>query len=206
MENNKKKLISSILVTLLIIGGVSTITYAVYKWRSTVHLNVNIDVTDEITIKFDGGPDITGRIYPVSDYTKGIKKSFKIKSNLPSGSTFNLYLHFNEELPEELVEEESFRWMITSKSDNYDNCSWDCGSFHDVIEEDYLTIDNTTGDYLLMEDVEVPYKQAEEYVLYIWLDGENYTQDPSIGGKHIDISLYASSSNSNGTFVEASNN
>ena len=36
---------------------VSTGTYAVYKWRSTVGLDVSITVTEDIVITFNGGTD-----------------------------------------------------------------------------------------------------------------------------------------------------
>ena len=195
-ENNKKKMFLSILIALLIIIGVSSATNAVYKWRSSVHLNVDIDVTSNVVVNIDGGPNISARIAPVSDYTKGIKKAIKIKSNLPGAGTFNLYLHINQ-LPQEL-KNVSFLWRIVKKGKN--------NSYDYLVSSNFANINNyynsASGDYLLINNRTIPYKQEEEYILYIWLDGENYDQDVSMGGKHIDFDLYITSTNGNGTLNE----
>lgn len=197
-ENNKKKMFLSILIALLIVIGVSSATYAVYKWRSSVHLNVDVNVTNNVVVNIDGGPNISGRIAPVSDYTEGIKKTIKIKSNLPGAGTFNLYLHINQ-LPQEL-RDISFKWMVTSKSAEYDYCGYDCSDFRDNSISGFII--DETNDINLIGNETIPYKQEEEYILYIWLDGENYDQDVSMGGKHIDFDLYITSTNGNGTLNE----
>ena len=200
--NNKKKVIISMVIVLLLIVVVSSATYAVYKWRSIYGLNVNISVTDNITVTFNGGTNITGRIKPVSDPSEGIVKQISIKSNLPTDDTFNLYLKINQ-LPNDM-KDSSFRFGIVDDPELVDclktNCRADVIQGHIVLLGDFTPYsitenfyDETTGDLLLLENQTVPFKKKLDLYLYIWIDG-TVDNDPSIGGNHIDFDLYATGS------------
>ena len=207
--NNKKKVIISMVIVLLLIVVVSSATYAVYKWRSTYGLNVDITVNDNVVITFDGGPNITGRIKPVSDPSEGIIKEMSVKSNLPNNASYNLYLKINE-LPEGL-KNTSFRWGLIDDEEVESCLSTTCNSTdlenagHFVISGNFSTSsmneykDATTNDLLLLEGSSIPFKNKQELYLYLWIDG-TVDNDPSMGGNSIDFDLYATGSSD--TLVE----
>ena len=192
--NYKKNVIVSILVVLLIIVVFSSTTYAVYKWRSTYGLNVNVNVTDNVIVTFNGGTNITGRLIPVDSPRYGIDKFISVKSNLPSNDTFSLFLKINK-LPDEL-KTDSFKWKLTNGNDIDVS-----GSFTPISMNDY--IDSGTGDMLLLENQPVPFRYNLKLHLYIWIDGtvDNAT---SMQNKSVDFDLYATGT-SNGEFVEGVN-
>ena len=201
--NNKKKVIISIVIVLLLIVVVSSATYAVYKWRSIYGLNVNISVTDNITVTFNGGTNITGRLKPVDSPTKGIVKRMTIKSNLPNdNSTYSLYLKTNT-LPDALKSTQ-FKWILFDCNLENSDCELPSGlaylTYSGIYQfGDFSTasmanfIDNNTGDLLLLDSSSIPFRKIQELYLYLWIDGTS-DNSPSLGGNHIDFDLYATGS------------
>lgn len=202
--NNKKKIYASIFAVLLLIVTVSSGTYAVYKWRSTIGLNVSVSVTDNIVITFDGGTDITGRLIPVRYPYEGIVKEISIKSNLPSSDTFNLYLKRNT-LPSEL-QSTQFKWGLTSCDLSIDiDCVKEAevnegGNFSTASMSDF--VDQNTGDMLLLEEQTIPYVKNLKLYLYLWFDG-TVTNNSNMMNKSVDFDLYATG-NTEGTLNEVS--
>ena len=191
--NNKKKIFISVVIVLILCAIVVSATYAVYRWRSTYGLNVNITVNDNIVITFNGGTNITGRLIPTDvtkDMDKIIVKEMTIKSNLPTDGTYNLYLKTNE-LPS-AIQDESFKWLLTDCDyidDSY--CGEDInisGDFSASSMSEYR--DQTTGDLLLLDSSNIPFRKKLHLYLYLWIDG-TVDNDISMGGNHIDFDLYA---------------
>ena len=190
--NNKKKIFISVVIVLILCAIVVSATYAVYRWRSTYGLNVNITVNDNIVITFNGGTNITGRLIPTDtskDMDKVIVKEMIIKSNLPTDGTYNLYLKTNE-LPS-AIQDESFKWVLTDCGLTNSNCNGDInisGNFSASSMSEYR--DETTGDLLLLDSSNIPFRKKLHLYLYLWIDG-TVDNDISMGGNHIDFDLYA---------------
>ena len=200
-QNNKKMIISIVIVLLIIVIVVSS-TYAIYRWRSTYGLNVSIQVTDDITITFDGGTNISGRLIPSIFPSGTIVKHMTIKSNLPSGN-YSLYLKRNQ-LPSNIMNS-SFKWLLSDCDyNNNSSCRSDMeidGDFSSESISDYL--DQTTGDLLLIDNAKVPFRYTQDLYLYLWIDG-TVDNSPSMGGNHIDFDIYATGTSSNATLNEVS--
>ena len=190
--NNKKKIFISVVIVLILCVLVVSATYAVYRWRSTYGLNVNITVNDNIVITFNGGTNITGRLIPTDatkDMSKIIVKEMTIKSNLPTDGTYNLYLKTNE-LPS-AIQDESFKWLLTDCGLTNSNCNGDInisGNFSASSMSEYR--DQTTGDLLLLDSSNIPFVKKLHLYLYLWIDG-TVDNDLSMAGNHIDFDLYA---------------
>ena len=193
MRNNKK-IIIAIVIVLVIIIVVSSVTYAIFRWRSTYGLNVNIEVTDHIIITFDGGTNITDKLKPVEGPTDGLIKHMSIRSNLPSSSdTYGIYLKIND-LPNALKNEE-FNWMlIDCDLINDDHCALEYtevnahGNFSTTSMNEFT--DSETGDLLLFEGDSIPFKNKQDLYLYLWING-TVDNDLSMSGKSIDFDIYA---------------
>ena len=173
MNDNKKKIIVSLVGLFLFIAVVGTGTYAWFKWRTTLEQNVNVNLTASSVITFIGGPDITGYLDPAYNYFDGTRKDVKITSELP-GSKFNLYMKINK-LPDEL-KESWFLWAIY-KGDEY----IDGGNFENS---------NVGDNVVLLLNRDIPVDTFDTYSLYLWLDAE-VDYDSSIANKTVDLSLYA---------------
>ena len=202
--NNKKKIVTSIFIVLILIVVVASGTYAVYRWRSTYGLNVSISVNDNVTVTFNGGTNITGRLVPTVFPLNTISKKMTIRSNLP-GAYYSLYLK-TKELPAN-IKNSQFKWLLSDCDYNNNNaCNSDIeisGDFSTSSMNEY--IDSSTGDMLLIDSSKVPFKYTQELYLYLWIDG-TVDNDPSIGNNHIDFDLYATGTinSTNGSVVEGS--
>lgn len=181
MEKNKKYLLISILALIVIVLGI-TGTYAWYVWSTSDDEQTKI-VTNvgAAVVYFDAGSDITGTLKPVDSKEKGILKEINIRSDATSGLVFNLYLEITS-LAEEL-KHESFRFQIYK-----DDILLKDGNF----SQSYLNenLNTETNQITLLSNRSIK-STISTYKLYIWIDGENYTNPSSMQNKSFSFKLHA---------------
>ena len=185
MNNNKKKVYIitgvSLLLLLVIISG----TYAWYTWTTS-----NSDVTNIVadvgaaTVTFDGGSDISANLRPVSDKSKGIVKNINVKADT-EGLVFNMYLDITSIDTD--LKDESFRYELYKGDTKVKE-----GNFSDS----YLTSNtvtctkNNTNHIVLLTNESISTSKTS-YTLYIWIDGENYTNPNTMMNKTFSFKLHA---------------
>ena len=152
--------VSSILI--LLIG----ITTAWFTWQSEVDTNVTFEVSGlNIT---STNTNITGTLYPTMDKNNGVVEEFTIKQNndISTPVCANITLALTT-LPTEL-NHESFRYKIYNGTSLVGS-----GNFANTLEGETITI--ATSQPITTT--------VSTYKLYIWIDGENYDNPLSMGGK-----------------------
>lgn len=152
--------VSSILI--LLIG----ITTAWFTWQSEVDTSVTFEVSGlNIT---STNTEITGTLYPTMDKNNGVVEEFTIKQNndISTPVCANITLTLTT-LPTEL-NHESFRYKIYNGTSLVGS-----GNFANTLEGETITI--ATSQPITTT--------VSTYKLYIWIDGENYNNPLSMGGK-----------------------
>ena len=152
--------VSSILI--LLIG----ITTAWFTWQSETNTNVTFEVSGlNIT---STNTEITGTLYPTMDKNNGVVEEFTIKqnNNIATPVCANITLTLTT-LPTEL-NHESFRYKIYNGTSLVGS-----GNFANTLEGETITI--ATSQPITTT--------VSTYKLYIWIDGENYNNPLSMGGK-----------------------
>ena len=152
--------VSSILI--LLIG----ITTAWFTWQSETNTNVTFEVSGlNIT---STNTNITGTLYPTMDKNNGLVEEFTIKqnNNIATPVCANITLTLTT-LPTEL-NHESFRYKIYNGTNLVGS-----GNFANTLEGETITI--ATSQPITTT--------VSTYKLYIWIDGENYNNPLSMGGK-----------------------
>ena len=158
--NVKKKIIIIVLVSIALMLG---ITYAWFSWGSSLADRTNVTITTgEITVTYNGGPDITNIVMiPVSSKEKGVADGVAVYKEITVSSTEPTYFDLNMTLDVFPVglKHKSVVWEI------YENNSiLDSGNFSNAQEDDIIklvegrAIDSTTT----------------TYKLYIWIDGNQF--------------------------------
>ena len=152
--------VSSILI--LLIG----ITTAWFTWQSETNTNVTFEVSGlNIT---STNTNITGTLYPTMDKNNGVVEEFTIKQNndISTPVCANITLTLTT-LPTEL-NHESFRYKIYNGTNLIGS-----GNFANTLEGETITIATSQPITTTLST----------YKLYIWIDGENYDNPLSMGGK-----------------------
>ena len=152
--------VSSILI--LLIG----ITTAWFTWQSEANTNVTFEVSGlNIT---STNTNITGTLYPTMDKNNGVVEEFTIKQNndISTPVCANITLTLTT-LPTEL-NHESFRYKIYNGTSLVGS-----GNFANTLEGETITIATSQPITTTLST----------YKLYIWIDGENYDNPLSMGGK-----------------------
>ena len=152
--------VSSILI--LLIG----ITTAWFTWQSETNTNVTFEVSGlNIT---STNTNITGTLYPTMDKNNGLVEEFTIKQNndISTPVCANITLTLTT-LPTEL-NHESFRYKIYNGTNLVGS-----GNFANTLEGETITIATSQPITTTLST----------YKLYIWIDGENYDNPLSMGGK-----------------------
>ncbi len=152
--------VSSILI--LLIG----ITTAWFTWQSETNTNVTFEVSGlNIT---SSNTEITGTLYPTMDKNNGLVEEFTIKqnNNIATPVCANITLTLTT-LPTEL-NHESFRYKIYNGTSLVGS-----GNFANTLEGETITIATSQPITTTLST----------YKLYIWIDGENYDNPLSMGGK-----------------------
>ena len=149
-------------ISILLIG----ITTAWFTWQSEVDTSVTFEVSGlNIT---STNTNITGTLYPTMDKNNGLVEEFTIKqnNNIATPVCANITLTLTT-LPTEL-NHESFRYKIYNGTSLVGS-----GNFANTLEGETITI--ATSQPITTT--------VSTYKLYIWIDGENYNNPLSMGGK-----------------------
>ena len=149
-------------ISILLIG----ITTAWFTWQSEVDTSVTFEVSGlNIT---SSNTEITGTLYPTMDKNNGLVEEFTIKQNndISTPVCANITLTLTT-LPTEL-NHESFRYKIYNGTSLVGS-----GNFANSLEGETITI--ATSQPITTT--------VSTYKLYIWIDGENYNNPLSMGGK-----------------------
>ena len=171
----------SLLVLIAIVGG----TYAWYVWTTSDSEVTNITAgVGAATVTFDGGSDISATLRPVSDKSKGIVKNINVKADT-TGLVFNMYLDITS--IDTGLKDESFRYELYRGTTKVKE-----GNFSDS----YLTSNtvtctkNNTNHIVLLTNESISTSKTQ-YTLYIWIDGENYTNPNTMMNKTFSFKLHA---------------
>ena len=157
-------------IIILLIG----ITTAWFEWRSEIDTNVTFNV-EGLNITYDGEPTvIKGNLYPTMymNNTDNIIHNF----SLVTTSNIEIYSKISLEiitLPTEL-NHESFKWNLYKDSTQIAS-----GSFQKA----------EVGTDVLLTPYETITPTKSNYTLYIWIDGENYDNPLTMGGKTFEFKL-----------------
>ena len=184
-RNNKAKIYMIFGLIVLVIVVIVSGTYAYYVWTTSDSDTTKIVAgIGAATVTFDGGSDISANLRPVSDKSKGIVKNISVKGDT-TGLVFNMYLDITS--IDTGLKDESFRYELYKGTTKVKE-----GNFSDS----YLTSNtvtcskNNTNHIVLLTNESISMSKTS-YTLYIWIDGENYTNPNTIMNKTFSFKLHA---------------
>ena len=185
MKNSKYKLYMIFSIVVLVITIIVSTTYAYYVWNTSDSEVTNIVAgVGAATVTFDGGSDIEATLRPVSDKSKGISKTIKVKADT-TGLVFNLYLDMttlDTNLKHESFKYEFYKGTTKVKEGNFSSTYLNSNTTT-------CTKNNTTHITLLTN--ESISTSNTEYTLYLWIDGKNYTNPTTMMNKSFSFKLHA---------------
>ena len=184
-RNNKAKIYMIFSLVVLVIAVIVSGTYAYYVWTTSDSDTTKIVAgIGAATVTFDGGSDISANLRPVSDKSKGIVKNISVKADT-TGLVFNMYLDITS--IDTGLKDESFRYELYKGTTKVKE-----GNFSDS----YLTSNtvtctkNNTNHIVLLTNESISTSKTS-YTLYIWIDGENYTNPNTMMNKTFSFKLHA---------------
>ena len=184
-RNNKAKIYMIFSLIVLVIAVIVSGTYAYYVWNtSDSEVTKIVAGVGAATVTFDGGSDISANLRPVSDKSKGIVKNISVKADT-AGLVFNMYLDITS--IDTGLKDESFRYELYKGDTKVKE-----GNFSDS----YLTSNtvtctkNNTNHIVLLTNESISTSKTS-YTLYIWIDGENYTNPNTMMNKTFSFKLHA---------------
>ena len=184
-KNNKAKIYMIFSLVVLVIAVIVSGTYAYYVWTTSDSDTTKIVAgIGAATVTFDGGSDINANLRPVSDKSKGIVKNISVKGDT-EGLVFNMYLDITS--IDTGLKDESFRYELYKGTTKVKE-----GNFSDS----YLTSNtvtctkNNTNHIVLLTNESISMSKTS-YTLYIWIDGENYTNPNTMMNKTFSFKLHA---------------
>jgi len=184
-RNNKAKIYMIFSLVVLVIAVIVSGTYAYYVWTTSDSDTTKIVAgIGAATVTFDGGSDINANLRPVSDKSKGIIKNISVKGDT-TGLVFNMYLDITS--IDTGLKDESFRYELYKGTTKVKE-----GNFSDS----YLTSNtvtctkNNTNHIVLLTNENISTSKTS-YTLYIWIDGENYTNPNTMMNKTFSFKLHA---------------
>ena len=185
MKDNKAKIYMIFSLVVLVIVVIVSGTYAYYVWTTSDSDTTKIVAgIGAATVTFDGGSDISANLRPVSDKSKGIVKNISVKADT-EGLVFNMYLDITSIDTD--LKDESFRYELYKGDTKVKE-----GNFSDS----YLTSNtvtctkNNTNHIVLLTNESISTSKTS-YTLYIWIDGENYTNPNTMMNKTFSFKLHA---------------
>ena len=184
-RNNKAKIYMIFSLVVLVIAVIVSGTYAYYVWTTSDSDTTKIVAgIGAATVTFNGGSDISANLRPVSDKSKGIVKNINVKGDT-AGLVFNMYLDITS--IDTGLKDESFRYELYKGTTKVKE-----GNFSDS----YLTSNtvtctkNNTNHIVLLTNESISTSKTS-YTLYIWIDGENYTNPNTMMNKTFSFKLHA---------------
>ena len=184
MKDNKAKIYMIFSLVVLVIAVIVSGTYAYYVWTTSDSDTTKIVAgIGAATVTFNGGSDISANLRPVSDKSKGIVKNINVKGDT-TGLVFNMYLDITS--IDTGLKDESFRYELYKGTTKVKE-----GNFSDS----YLTSNtvtctkNNTNHIVLLTNESISTSKTS-YTLYIWIDGENYTNPNTMMNKTFSFKLH----------------
>ena len=184
-ENNKsKKFMLFGLIVLVITIAVSS-TYAYYVWTTSDSDTTKIVAgIGAATVTFNGGSDVSANLRPVSDKSKGIVKNISVKADT-TGLVFNMYLDITS--IDTGLKDESFRYELYKGTTKVKE-----GNFSDsYLTSNTVTCSKNNTNHIVLLTNESISTSKTSYTLYIWIDGENYTNPNTMMNKTFSFKLHA---------------
>ena len=184
-RNNKAKIYMIFSLVVLVIVVIVSGTYAYYVWTTSDSDTTKIVAgIGAATVTFDGGSDISANLRPVSDKSKGIVKNINVKGDT-EGLVFNMYLDITS--IDTGLKDESFRYELYKGDTKVKE-----GNFSDsYLTSNTVTCSKNNTNHIVLLTNESISTSKTSYTLYIWIDGENYTNPNTMMNKTFSFKLHA---------------
>ena len=184
-RNNKAKIYMIFSLVVLVIAVIVSGTYAYYVWTTSDSDTTKIVAgIGAATVTFDGGSDISANLRPVSDKSKGIVKNISVKGDT-EGLVFNMYLDITS--IDTGLKDESFRYELYKGNTKVKE-----GNFSDsYLTSNTVTCSKNNTNHIVLLTNESISTSKTSYTLYIWIDGENYTNPNTMMNKTFSFKLHA---------------
>ena len=184
-RNNKAKIYMIFSLVVLVIAVIVSGTYAYYVWTTSDSDTTKIVAgIGAATVTFDGGSDISANLRPVSDKSKGIVKNINVKGDT-TGLVFNMYLDITS--IDTGLKDESFRYELYKGDTKVKE-----GNFSDsYLTSNTVTCSKNNTNHIVLLTNESISTSKTSYTLYIWIDGENYTNPNTMMNKTFSFKLHA---------------
>ncbi len=184
-KNNKAKIYMIFSLVVLVIVVIVSGTYAYYVWTTSDSDTTKIVAgVGAATVTFDGGSDISANLRPVSDKSKGIVKNISVKADT-TGLVFNMYLDITS--IDTGLKDESFRYELYKGDTKVKE-----GNFSDsYLTSNTVTCSKNNTNHIVLLTNESISTSKTSYTLYIWIDGENYTNPNTMMNKTFSFKLHA---------------
>ena len=185
MKDNKAKIYMIFSLVVLVIAVIVSGTYAYYVWTTSDSNTTKIVAgVGAATVTFDGGSDINANLRPVSDKSKGIIKNINVKGDT-TGLVFNMYLDITS--IDTGLKDESFRYEFYKGTTKVKE-----GNFSDsYLTSNTVTCSKNNTNHIVLLTNESISTSKTSYTLYIWIDGENYTNPNTMMNKTFSFKLHA---------------
>ena len=185
MKDNKAKIYMIFSLVVLVIAVIVSGTYAYYVWTTSDSDTTKIVAgIGAATVTFDGGSDINANLRPVSDKSKGIIKNISVKGDT-TGLVFNMYLDITS--IDTGLKDESFRYELYKGTTKVKE-----GNFSDsYLTSNTVTCSKNNTNHIVLLTNESISTSKTSYTLYIWIDGENYTNPNTMMNKTFSFKLHA---------------
>ena len=185
MKDNKAKIYMIFSLVVLVIAVIVSSTYAYYVWTTSDSDTTKIVAgVGAATVTFDGGSDISANLRPVSDKSKGIVKNISVKADT-EGLVFNMYLDITS--IDTGLKDESFRYELYKETTKVKE-----GNFSDsYLTSNTVTCSKNNTNHIVLLTNESISTSKTSYTLYIWIDGENYTNPNTMMNKTFSFKLHA---------------
>ena len=185
MKDNKAKIYMIFSLVVLVIAVIVSGTYAYYVWTTSDSDTTKIVAgIGAATVTFNGGSDISANLRPVSDKSKGIVKNINVKGDT-AGLVFNMYLDITS--IDTGLKDESFRYELYKGTTKVKE-----GNFSDsYLTSNTVTCSKNNTNHIVLLTNESISTSKTSYTLYIWIDGENYTNPNTMMNKTFSFKLHA---------------
>ena len=162
--------IGIITITMLIMG----VTTAWFTWNSTDNTDVSFNV-EGLDITYTGDANVLNKkLYPTASMTNtdNVIHNF----SLVTTSNIDIYTKISLDIIklDDNLKDVSFRWNLYKE-----DISISSGNFSNA----------TVGSDVLLTQTEMITTTPTNYTLYIWIDGENYSNPIAMGGKEFNFKL-----------------
>ena len=185
MIKNKAKIYMIFSLIVLVITVIVSGTYAYYVWTTSDSDTTKIVAgIGAATVTFNKGSDISANLRPVSDKSKGIIKDISVKADT-EGLVFNMYLDITSIDTD--LKDESFRYELYKGDTKVKE-----GNFSDsYLTSNTVTCSKNNTNHIVLLTNESISTSKTSYTLYIWIDGENYTNPNTMMNKTFSFKLHA---------------